>query len=366
MDAILIAINSKRTLHFLVRADVFDTPFKRWFFGRLNMMPIYRIRDGREALKNNDSIFLKCRKILENNGAIVIFPEGNCIVEKRLRAFKTGFVHLAFNSSLPNLQVMPVAINYSQPTEFNTDVSLSFLKPISVEEIKRSTGENEFDFNKLLMKKTHDALRQHMVYIPDETDDTFFESVLLMQRNSVVLTDIEFVSKQVKLSERLSQLKINNALKFENLKNRTEAYFELLKSERLTDEAIIAKQIPILKIILLFPFYISGFFLNSLPVVFLENIVNTKIREEQFKSSVRMVLSLFIYLIYILTVSALLNLAFQNYLLTLIIVLSLMYCYYHIFSDFNLFEKQKRKLTQQTQVDKLKETRGQIVSEFSL
>ena len=132
LDAILIAVLQKRKLHFLARADAFNTPFKRWFLAKINMMPIYRIRDGREELKNNNVIFEKCRQILNKGGAIVIFPEGNCVVEKRLRTFKTGFVQLAFDAEIDNLQILPVTINYSKPLSFYTEVSLDFSKPINV------------------------------------------------------------------------------------------------------------------------------------------------------------------------------------------------------------------------------------------
>src|SRR6476661_4160959 len=64
MDAILIAIALKRKIHFLTRADVFNKPWKRWFLRNINMMPVYRIRDGREALLNNNLIFEKCRSVL--------------------------------------------------------------------------------------------------------------------------------------------------------------------------------------------------------------------------------------------------------------------------------------------------------------
>ncbi len=366
MDAVLIAISSKRPLHFLVRADVFNTPFKKWFFGQLNMMPIYRIRDGREALKNNDAIFLECKKILENNGAIVIFPEGNCIVEKRLRAFKTGFVTIAFDTPLQNLQVLPVAINYSQPDAFYTEATLSFLEPISVEEIKIITQHQEFDFNKLLMKRTYDALKQNMVYIPEKTEDEFFENVLMMKRNFSDFKDITFIETQIETAEKLSQLKTNNLAKFEGIKTTVLEYFNKLNQQNIDDQTVATKAISIMKIGWVFPFYLSGYLLNIIPSVFLENIVNTKIKEKQFKSSVRMVLSLFVYTVYILTVSYLLNFAFGNYLFSLAIIAGLLLAYYSSFYHFNIFKQQQVSTANQNQLNELKKSRTQILTDLNL
>ncbi|HET8828400.1 MAG TPA: 1-acyl-sn-glycerol-3-phosphate acyltransferase, partial [Pelobium sp.] len=341
MDAILIAINTKKKLHFLVRADVFNTPFKRWFFRQLNMMPIYRIRDGREAIKKNDNVFLKCRKILQNNGAVVIFPEGNCVVEKRLRTFKTGFVHLAFNTPLQNLQVLPIAINYSQPDEFYTDASLHFLAPIALEDLKILTQNQEFDFNKILMQRTHDALKAQMVCIPYKTYDDFFENVLKLKRNSMVLDDQSFITNQIETAESLHQLGLKNPDLFERIKSDVSNYFNHLNKTEIDDQTVASKPISVLKIGWLFPFYFSGYLLNIIPSNFLENMVNTKIKERQFKSSVRMVLSLFFYTIYILSVSYLLNFAFCNYLFSITITAGLLYIYYASFYSYNIFKQQQ-------------------------
>ena len=48
LDALLIATTNKRYTHFLVRADVFKFSWARRFFRTLNMLPIYRWRDGRQ------------------------------------------------------------------------------------------------------------------------------------------------------------------------------------------------------------------------------------------------------------------------------------------------------------------------------
>ncbi len=366
MDAILIAISTKRELHFLVRSDVFNTPFKRWFFKQLNMMPIYRIRDGREALKINDSIFLKCRKVLENNGAIVIFPEGNCIVKKRLRAFKTGFVHLAFNTPVQNLAIVPIAINYSRPDEFYTDASLSFLDPISVNEIRLLAGNQEFDFNKLLMSKTHEALKEHMVYIPEHTDDAFFEAVLEMKRNSKDLTDVEFVSAQRSLVTELTDLKTVDSSNLEIVKIQVKGYSDRLLEEGVTDSSIADAPVSVIQLGLRFPFYFLGYLLNILPAVILEKLVNTKIKEKQFKSSVRMVLSLFFYTAYISLISFLLNFAFQNYLFSLAVIVSLMLSYYASFSLFNIFKQQQKIQRNSSDFNEIKTLRLAIVEELNL
>ncbi|MFC5284373.1 1-acyl-sn-glycerol-3-phosphate acyltransferase [Pedobacter alpinus] len=366
MDAILIAINCKRKLHFLVRSDVFNTPFKRWFFGQLNMMPIYRIRDGREALKNNDAVFLKCQEILSNNGAIVIFPEGNCVIEKRLRAFKTGFVHLAFNADLPNLRVQAITLNYSKPDEFYTEASLTFAEPILVNDIKVLANKNEFEFNKLLMKSTYDLLRKNMVYIEKIEDDFFYEAVLEMKRNDDLLLEESFLNKQIATIAELENLRISDMQVFEEIRQKVLLYFNYLKTEEVKDAAVAKNSLSKFKAGLTFPFYILGYILNAIPSHFLENTINTKIKERQFKSSVRMVLSLAMYPLYIFTISFFLNYGFHNYLFSVAIIAGLFGLYYINFSEFNLFRQQNNPKIKKEKIEELKRLRGEITKYINL
>ena len=77
IDPLLIGAISPRELNFLTRADVFNKPLIKALLSTVNMMPIYRIKDGRSGLSKNEEVFQKCYKILNKNGTILIFPEGN-------------------------------------------------------------------------------------------------------------------------------------------------------------------------------------------------------------------------------------------------------------------------------------------------
>lgn len=253
LDAILIAVLQKRKLHFLARADVFNTPFKRWFLAKINMMPIYRIRDGREELKNNNVIFEKCKKILEKGGAIVIFPEGNCVVEKRLRTFKTGFVRLAFDAEVENLQVLPITINYSKPLKFYTEVSLDFCKPINVSEIRKQAFDDYNSFLKLLLAETIQRISERMITIPLSKEDEFYEQILEITRNSF---KENFILNQIKSVKYLNEIKTSNLLFYNNLKEKINQYFKNLNAHQICDEAVSStNNYRVNGLFLVYPFY---------------------------------------------------------------------------------------------------------------
>ncbi len=134
MDALLITISVKGQLNYLVRADIFENPVARGLLGSLNMMPIYRIRDGWKSLAKNEAIFQCCYKMLGNRKKLLIFPEGNHNIKRRIRPLSKGFTRLAEGAYQANPQqpiyVLPVGLNYSNHPLFRAKASVVYGKPI--------------------------------------------------------------------------------------------------------------------------------------------------------------------------------------------------------------------------------------------
>jgi len=134
LDALILATSTWRFTHYLVRADVFKRSCARKLLNTLNMMPIYRIRDGRSALDNNRAIFESCNKILGRGESLLIFPEGNHGQQRRLRSLSKGFTRVVFGAmdklSGKNIPIVPVGLNYSRHREAGSSVSIYFGTPI--------------------------------------------------------------------------------------------------------------------------------------------------------------------------------------------------------------------------------------------
>jgi 1-acyl-sn-glycerol-3-phosphate acyltransferase len=130
LDALLIAAHSPGKPYFLTRSDVFANSFFNALFGLLRMLPIYRIRDGRENLSKNQAIFDRCSELLYANETILIFPEANHNIERRLRPLSKGFTRILFNTleSYPGIDIrlVPVGINYISASEFPDSVAYYF------------------------------------------------------------------------------------------------------------------------------------------------------------------------------------------------------------------------------------------------
>ncbi len=130
IDVLLIAVSCKRRPYFLTRSDVFTNPWFNRFFSYLQMMPVYRIRDGRDTIRQNDEIFARCARLLAQGEAIVIFPEANHNLKRRVRPLSNGFIRILFKAQdlSPDLDVfmLPVGFNYIRATEFPDRVAVHY------------------------------------------------------------------------------------------------------------------------------------------------------------------------------------------------------------------------------------------------
>ena len=107
------------------------------------MIPIYRIRDGRDALSKNEAIFDKCADILKSKSALAMFPEANHNIKRSVRPLSKGFTRILFRAmeKYPDLdiQLIPVGLNYKDAVRFPDEVSLYYGTPIALKSIYQET-----------------------------------------------------------------------------------------------------------------------------------------------------------------------------------------------------------------------------------
>lgn len=160
LDAIIISTFFKQPVHFLVRGDVFKPGIIGRFMAAIKMIPIYRIREGREQLKKNDDTFELCREILNKNGVILIFSEGVCINEWNLRPLGKGtarIVRIAIKESgnAAHVKILPLGINYDRFKGPLTHVWIQSNGLFDPLDLPANTSEAQWlnDFNETLTQR---------------------------------------------------------------------------------------------------------------------------------------------------------------------------------------------------------------------
>ena len=142
LDAVVLATLFNRPVYSLVRGDTFKKKIFASLLSSLNMLPVFRISEGAENLEQNYDTFEKCKAIFRQNGIVLIFSEGRCINEWKLRTLKKGTARLAVSSWQDgiDLEIIPAGINYQSFTSFGKNIRLNFGKRINRTDISESNG----------------------------------------------------------------------------------------------------------------------------------------------------------------------------------------------------------------------------------
>lgn len=163
IDAIVIGLLFKRPIHFLARGDAFNKPWKRTILNALNMIPIYRLRDGIENLHLNQFAFERSVAVLKNGGIVLIFIEGICKHTHALQPFKKGAARIAFNCWKENIPVtiMPIVVYYSSLQKFINRIEAKIEQPIQQHEFDfvQEEAKNYLLFNTTLYQKMNSMLQ---------------------------------------------------------------------------------------------------------------------------------------------------------------------------------------------------------------
>jgi len=304
IDGVLLSVLLRRKLNIMARGDVFKKPLANWALRSMRVLPIFRSEDsaGVDQSAKNQQTFNECYEIFKKNGMVVIFPEGICVSERRLRPMKKGAAKMAFEAidKYPemDLQILPVGLNYSNPGHFREEVCINFGQPIPVSEYKELIAAGKqakavTDLNTRL----YDAMEREMVIIKEPANDIVGARYLQMARNQYKPAFFGFFKKTKKrfLAEKraandLNHLSENNPESFETFRRKVTDYFASLKDLKIRDKYFA---IPLIEKILYLIFTIVfaipalvGVIFNFIPVTIAKRLSTKKVKKIEFYDSV--------------------------------------------------------------------------------
>lgn len=182
LDAILVAVFSTKPIFFLTRSDVFKFPFK-YFLYSLNMMPVYRKRDGYKTLSKNEAVFQTCKQLVQSGRPILLFPEASQELVHYLRPLSRGLSRIAqlcqkdFDQEV---YIIPVGLNYFNHLRGGTKLIINFGKPLNVRDYLDKHPDKTTAIN-AIREASSAAIKSEML-IPDY-DDAYEEKVAYLNRN---------------------------------------------------------------------------------------------------------------------------------------------------------------------------------------
>lgn len=307
---------------YLARGDAFKKGIVSRILESLGIIPIFRIQDGgKEGLKKNDETYERVNALLKRNQKIIIFAEGLCIQERRLRPLKKGVPRMVFGAmdahDLKDLTVVPVGVNYSDPAQFRSDLFYNIGKPIKVadymEQYKEAPAKTMNQFladlaprmKELIVHINHKHFEHLVEHIEEIYKYDYFRKHHFNYKN--LEHDFKFSTH---VAEKINELEVTQEDNLKALYEKTKTYLNDLKKHQLKDwlfNPAKQKQINyfhfsfrLLFIILTLPIYIRGIIGNYLPYKITDIITSKKVKLIEFKASFNMGIGAFLFLIYYL------------------------------------------------------------------
>ena len=177
LDPLVILRAMNRATVFMSRADIFRKPLLQKMFTYCKMLPIFRIRDGYAAVKQNEEVIAKCGNVLQHGYPLAIFPEATHRPKHSLLPLSKGIFHIAFEANKRfghdrPVYIVPMGLEYGRFFNYRSTVVATYGKPINVTEFVRQHENEETPARLLAMLREELASRMSelIAYVPDTED----------------------------------------------------------------------------------------------------------------------------------------------------------------------------------------------------
>ena len=286
MDPMVIVTITKRPLFMLAKGVLFQNPFLKWLLPHLNIIPIYRSHETPELTNKNKEVFSKCYMHFAKGGAILAFPEGISLTERKIKKIQSGAARICLGAEAENnfsldVKIITIGLNFSNPHKFQSDLYINIDKPINVSDYYDQYKQDTFKAAHALTDAIRDRLEAQVIAIQDSEMDKLVSNIEIIFK-AQILEDLGHSPKIMahdfnttrQISDSVHYFLEKDPQRVENLKNKISTYLNKLENLSLDDKLIkgVEKTKPIFDTILSIffltlgsPFFIYGFVNNFLP-----------------------------------------------------------------------------------------------------
>ena len=318
MDALVVLTYNCQPKVFVARADIFRNRKLAQIFTFLKIMPIMRQRDGISAVKKNQETIDKAVDVLKDRIPFCIFPEGTHQAKYSSLPLSKGIFRIAYQAHdlMPDvpLYIVPVGIKYGDFFRFRSTIRMEFGKPINVgefiaENAHMTPQEQTNSLKDLLTERLHSTI----FHIPNDEDyaATYevcnavepFEMENISHSGKHILEVQHEANKQA--LKRIEALKESNPEKAKKLLELGKEASKLRKKKGIdTESASVKKPLlsrlgRVLLTLITLPYTLPVSVLAS-PVVLLCQFIFTKLKDPAFRNSVRFVMNLVVWPLFVL------------------------------------------------------------------
>jgi len=315
MDPLAVVCTNPHQSVWLARADIFKSKTARPILKFLKLLPVYRIRDGKDNLANNEQIFAQVSQLLKREQSVALFPEASHSGRRQMLPHKKAIPRIALeveatNNFKLNLQIIPVGIYYSHYWDFNRTLVIQYGEPILVDQYQNEYEQNPQKAMLSLRDEIYNRLRGMIVQIDSETHYNTYELIGELCKSTYpecnsfskdrVLQQF-FAEKE--LMDKLYLLESKKPESFAKLIDSANHYFREIQKHHLNDHqveaseknSLIAFLTQLALVIVSLPGFLLGFSFNAIPFYIPRAILHRKLKNKTFLSSVNFTIGLLIF-----------------------------------------------------------------------
>lgn len=317
-DPLAILLNTTYQPVWLARADIFKNKTAAAILKFLKIMPVYRMRDGKENLAKNDETFASSVKVLENNFALGLFPEAAHSGKRQMLVHKKAVPRIVFMAEEKahlnlDIQIIPTGIFYSHYWKFNRTLIVNFGDPIPVSQYVEQARENENTATLSMRQRILDEMQSLVLEIKSTKHYDDFETIReiygrhFFNRQNQKYSTLNLFHSNQKLVKKLDNLEENHPKETEKLVLDVNNYTAKIKKLKIRNWLIENPNLNLLKIglnklilILGLPIFLFGFIFNAIPFFAIDRITRKKIKDKGFWSTFYLVLGIIVFPIFYL------------------------------------------------------------------
>lgn len=310
MDPLLVALLARQRIGFVANAGLFRNSLLIAFFRYFHVIPIYRKKDVAPGeTPDNTQAFAECHAYLAQGGTFLIFPEGSSHYEINLREIKTGTARIALSYAGPgDLQIIPVALDYSDPIQFRSMVRITLGKPIMVSAFTDAHQLNEAEAVEALTAEIRKALARKLPWTTGKDQEellikahTFYTAYAAPEADLHQDPKLSLAVRK-QLADALHHLRTTRPELYAHTAAQLLAFFEALRADRITPgfltEAYRRKSFALIclgyltELALLAPVYLFGLLTNYVPYILPSFVFKAMRLDIEYKAPVQMVVGL--------------------------------------------------------------------------
>jgi glycerol-3-phosphate O-acyltransferase / dihydroxyacetone phosphate acyltransferase len=275
LDPFNAVVYLPRNVHFLANASLFKNKVLAWLLNHLFCIPVERFKDTGGRPLNNRTSFVRANRHLSGGGSMYIAPEGSSYVERRLRKLKTGVARIAFDAESENnfqlgLRILPVGLNYSNPTKFRSRLLTVYGEPVRVAGFRKDYEGDRIKAIRKLTAHLEEKLQPLLINTKDEAEDALLAHLETILHHEAQLPPYEEFLRAKKLLANLRAWEAAAPVGFAALRQQVFSYSENTKATGTGDSGLCSPLRPAegMALALTLPIAAVGYVSHFLPCFF--------------------------------------------------------------------------------------------------